>query len=58
MGNYRNFKLVYYFTAQGTARADRDRLEKGIRFFERYMRPDKVYLEPYRSSVFADHEHV
>ena len=58
MGNYRNFKLVYYFTAQGTARADRDRLEKGIRFFERYMRPDKVYLEPFRSSVFASHEQV
>ena len=58
MGNYRNFKLVYYFVAQATAHADREKLEKGIRFFERYMRPDKVYLEPYRSGVFADEEHV
>ena len=58
MGNYRNFKLVYYFVAQGTAHADREKLERGIRFFEHYMRPDKVYLEPYRSGVFADEEHV
>ena len=48
MGNYRNFKLVYYFVAQGTARAQEEKLEKDIAFFERYMRPDKVYLEPYR----------
>ena len=58
MGNYRNFKLVYYFVAQGTARAEREKLEKDIRFFEKYLRPDKVYLEPYRSGVFADEEHV
>ena len=58
MGNYRNFKLVYYFVAQATARADREKLEKGIRFFERYLRPDKVYLEPYRNGVLADEEHV
>ena len=58
MGNYRNFKLVYYFVAQGTARADREDLEKGIRFFERYLRPDKVYLEPYRAGVLADGEQV
>ena len=58
MANYRNFKLAYYFVAQGTARAERDKLEKDIRFFEKYMRPDKVYLEPYRFGVFADEEHV
>ena len=58
MGNYRNFKLVYYFVAQGTAYAEREKLEKDIAFFEKYMRVDKVYLEPYRSGVFADDEHV
>ncbi len=58
MGNYRNFTLVYYFVAQGTAHAEREKLEKDIAFFEKYMRVDKVYLEPYRSGVFADDEHV
>ncbi len=58
MGNYRNFKLVYYFVAQGTARAEQDRLERDIAFFEKYLRADKVYLEPYRSSVLADEAHV
>ena len=58
MGNYRNFKLVYYFVAQGTVRAQREKLEKDIGFFERYMRPDKVYLEPFRSGILADEEQV
>lgn len=58
MGNYRNFKLVYYFVAQATARADRERLEKDLRFFEKYLKADKVYLEPYRSGVMADEDHV
>lgn len=58
MGNYRNFTLVYYFVAAGTARAEQRKLEKDIRFFEKYLRPDKVYLEPYRSGVMADEEHV
>ena len=58
MGNYRNFQLVYYFVAQATARAEREQLEKDIAFFEKYMRVDKVYLEPYRGGVLADREHV
>ena len=58
MGNYRNFALVYYFVAQATAHAEEEKLEKDIRFFEKYMRPDKVYLEPYRSGVLADDAHV
>ena len=57
MGNYRNFKLVYYFVAQATATAERERLDADIRFFEKYMRPDKVYLEPFRG-IMADHDHV
>ena len=58
MSHYRNFKLVYYFVAQGTARAEEEKLEQDIRFFERYMRPDKVYLEPYRSGVMASEEQI
>ena len=58
MGNYRNFKLVYYFVAQGTARAEKEKLEQDIAFFEKYLRADKVYLEPFRNGVLADGEHV
>ncbi len=58
MGNYRNFKLVYYFIAQATARTAEEQLEKDIAFFERYMRPDKVYLEPFRGGVFASEAQV
>ena len=58
MGNYRNFRLVYYFVAQATARAEKEQLEQDIRFFERYMRPDKVYLEPFRNGILADEAHV
>ncbi|MDO5435923.1 MAG: permease [Clostridia bacterium] len=58
MGNYRNFKLVYYFVAHGTAHAEREQLEKDIAFFEKYMKVDKVYLEPWRSGVLADRDHV
>ncbi len=58
MGNYRNFRLVYYFVAMGTARAEREKLEKDLAFFEKYLRADKVYLEPYRGSVMADEAQV
>ncbi len=58
MGSYRNFKLVYYFVANGTANATEQALEGDIRFFERYLRPDKVYLEPFRSGVFASEAQV
>lgn len=55
MGNYRNFKLVTYFVAGGVKRATREQLEKDLAFFERHMRLDKVYLEPYRD-FFAEEE--
>ena len=57
MGNYRNFKLVTYFVAHAAARITREELEKQIRFFERYMRLDKVYLEPWRGEL-ASHEQI
>ncbi len=55
MGNYRNFKLVAYFVAGGVQHATREQLEKDLAFFERHMRLDKVYLEPYRD-IFADED--
>ena len=58
MGNYRNFTLVYYFVAQATARAEKEKLEKDIAFFEKHMRVDKVYLEPFRGGIMADEDHV
>ena len=58
MGNYRNFKLVYYFVAQATARAEKEKLEKDIAFFEKHLRVDKVYLEPFRGGIMADEDHV
>ena len=55
MGNYRNFKLVTYFVAGGVRNAKREQLEKDLAFFNRHMRLDKVYLEPYRD-FFAEEE--
>ena len=57
MGNYRNFKLVAYFVAQATAHITREELEKQLAFFEKYLRLDKVYLEPWRGEL-ASHAQV
>lgn len=56
MGNYRNFKLVVYFVAGGTVNETREKLQEELDFFSKHMRLDKVYLEPYRSGVFASEE--
>ena len=58
MGNYKNFDLVVYFIAGGVANATRDKLQTDIDFFKRYMRIDKVYLEPFRDGVFATEEQL
>jgi len=57
MGNYRNFKLTTYFVAGGVRNTTREQLEKDLAFFNRHMRLDKVYLEPYRD-IFAGEEKV
>ena len=57
MGNYRNFRLVAYFVAQATAHITREELEKQLAFFEKYLRLDKVYLEPWRGEL-ASHAQV
>ncbi len=58
MGNYRNFSLVVYFVAAATEKITREELQKQIDFFAKYMRLDKVYLEPYRGGSFASEEQV
>ncbi len=58
MGGYRNFKLVVYFVASGTNSTTEAQLNRDIAFFKRYLRLDKVYLEPFRDGVFAPEEQV
>ncbi|MBR4096516.1 MAG: hypothetical protein IKK42_04335 [Oscillospiraceae bacterium] len=58
MGNYRNFELVVYFVAHGVKSVDEAKLNKQIEFFEKYMRIDKVYLEPFRDGCFASEEQL
>lgn len=58
MGNYKNFDLVVYFIADGVAHATHEQLQKDIDFFKRYMRLDKVYLEPFRDGIFATKEQL
>ena len=57
MGHYHNFSLSTYFVADATAHSDRDELERNLAFFEKHMKLDKVYVEPYRDT-FADAEHT
>ena len=57
MGNYRNFTLAAYFVAHATARVTREELEKQLAFMERYLRLDKIYLEPWRGHL-ASHEQI
>ena len=57
MGNYRNFKLVTYFVAHAAAHIRKEELENQIAFLEKYMRLDKVYLEPWRGEL-ASHEQI
>lgn len=58
MGNYKNFDLVVYFVADGVVNTTREKLQSEIDFFNRYMRLDKVYLEPFRDGVFASEEQL
>ena len=51
MSNYRNFKLATYFVAHATCRVTPEELEKELYFMEKYMRLDKVYLEPWRGEL-------
>ncbi len=57
MGNYRNFTLSTYFVAHAAARVTREQLEGQLSFMEKYLRLDKVYLEPWRGEE-ASHEQI
>ena len=57
MHNYRNFTLTTYFVAKAAASITREELEKQLAFMERYIRLDKVYLEPWRG-LLASHEQI
>ena len=50
LGNYRNFTLTTYFVAHAAARITREQLESQLAFMERYLKLDKVYLEPWRAA--------
>ncbi len=58
MGNYRNFKLTTYFVAQATANVTKEELQAQLDWFAKYMKLDKVYLEPFRDRSFASEEQV
>ncbi len=58
MGNYRNFELGVYFVAHGTQRTSGEQLEKELAFFQKYMRLDHVYLEPYRGGPLVEDARV
>ncbi len=58
MGNYNNFELVIYFIAHGVKSLNEAKLEEQIDFFKKYMRIDKVYIEPFRDGCFASEDQL
>ena len=58
MGNYNNFELVVYFVAHGVKNVNEKQLEEQISFFNKHMRLDKVYIEPFRDGCFASEEQL
>ena len=58
MGNYRNFELVVYYVAHGVKNLNAEILNEQIAFFKKYMRLDKVYIEPFRDGCFATEDEL
>lgn len=58
MGHYKNFDMTTYFVAQGTKSTTKEKLEREIEWFEKYLKLDKVYLEAFRGDSFASEEQV
>ena len=56
MSNYRNFKLVVYYVAHGVKNLNKEKLQQQIDFFKRYLRLDKVYIEPMRDILVSEDE--
>lgn len=44
--------------AQGTKSTTKEKLEREIEWFEKYLKLDKVYLEAFRGDSFASEEQV
>ena len=58
MGNYKNFELVVYYIANGVKNVTEEKLQKEIDFFNKYLRLDKVYIEPFRDGCRATEEEL
>ena len=58
VGNYRNFELVVYYVAHGVKNLNAEMLNEQIGFFKKYMRLDKVYIEPFRDGCFASEDEL
>ncbi len=56
MGNYRNFTLATYFVAHAAAHVTERELEEQLAFLARYLRLDKVYLEPFRGEMASEEQ--
>jgi hypothetical protein len=58
MGNYRNFKLVIFSPSRAVVEFTEKSLEEQLAFFNKHVRPDKVYIESYRSDIFISVEQL
>jgi hypothetical protein len=58
MGNYRNFKVAVYCTAMWVDAICERSLDEQLAFFAKHVKPDKVYVESYRSDVFVSAEQL
>lgn len=58
MANYKNFKAVVYCPAAWVINVPLENLETEYEFYKKYVNPDKVYIEPYRSGELAPREKV
>ncbi len=58
MGNYKNFDLVVYYIAHGVKNLNKAKLQEQINFFSKYMKIDKVYIEPFRDGCLASEDEL
>lgn len=54
MKSYKSFKVVLYCPAQWADEVTPENLEEQYNFFKKYINPDKVYLETYRSGFLVN----
>lgn len=56
MQHYKNFKLASYVRGEFLAQAEMKEVEKGIRYFSKYLPLDKVYLDTHRETFDVPQE--